>query len=75
MLEPVYHLTQAMDGLTTSRRDCVQNVSPATSLLCRYVLPSGEIMKKLLQLVWSLWEDPIDVRGIDTTPEMKTPLV
>ena len=48
-----------------THRDCVQlSVSPATSVLYPYVLPSGEIMRKLLQLVWSLWEDPIDVRYI-----------
>ena len=49
-----------------AHRDCVQlSVSPATSVLYPYALPSGEIMRKLLQLVWSLWEDPIDVR-LDT---------
>lgn len=43
-------------------RDCAQmDLSP---VLYHYVLPSGEIMQKLLQLVWSLWEDPIDVRYI-----------
>ena len=42
-------------------RDCAEGISPS-SVLYHHVLPSGEIMQKLLQLVWSLWEDPIDVR-------------
>ena len=74
VLESVYHFVQVSHNFT--HRDCAQDISPTTSVLYRYVLPSGEIMQKLLQLVWSLWEDPIDVRYVDklfyeTSPEMK----
>jgi len=41
-------------------RDCVKDVSP-TSPLYESLLPSGGIMQSLLQYVWSLWEDPVDV--------------
>lgn len=41
-------------------RDCVKDMSP-TSPLYESMLPSGGIMQSLLQYVWSLWEDPVDV--------------
>ena len=53
-----------MDELTRflkNHRECAEGICPS-SVLYPHILPSGEIMQKLLQLVWSLWEDPIDVR-------------
>lgn len=38
----------------------MKDVSP-TSPLYKSMLPSGGIMQSLLQYVWSLWEDPVDV--------------
>ena len=31
------------------------------SVVSDSLLPSGEIVQTLLQYVWSLWEDPVDV--------------
>ena len=41
-------------------RDCVEQIAPE-SLVYESLLPSGEIVQVLLQFVWTLWEDPIDV--------------
>lgn len=41
-------------------RDCIEQIGPEP-LVYEALLPSGEIVQTLLQFVWTLWEDPIDV--------------
>ena len=43
-------------------RDCVQGVSEE-SPVSRFLLPSGDVVQTVLQYIWSLWEDPIDVNA------------
>ena len=49
--------------MITHVRDCVKGVSSDTQLY-QSLLPTGEIMQTLLQYVWSLWEDPVDVSAV-----------
>ncbi len=42
-------------------RDCVLAGGEEVSLLSDALAPSGQVVQRLLQYVWSLWEDPIDV--------------
>ena len=46
--------------LSFLHRDCVL-LGKASAELSDVLAPSGAVVQRLLQYVWSLWEDPIDV--------------
>lgn len=48
---------------TLIHRDCVLSLD-LDSEICKALLPEQDITHTLLQYVWSLWEDPVDVREL-----------
>lgn len=48
-------------------RDCLVAEGKGAGKLSQSLAPSSDVMNKLLQYIWSLWEDPIDASALHST--------